>query len=150
VTWIHIGDGPSRASVERVVSRLSGSVQVELPGLLPNAEVLNTYRERKPSLFVNLSDSEGMPVSIMEAMSAGVPVIATAVGGVPEMVAHRKNGLLLQPDPDPSEVGAAIEHFVDMGEEDYRTCARAAWSSWNAEFNAAVNYPRFVADVFGG
>jgi colanic acid/amylovoran biosynthesis glycosyltransferase len=149
VTWIHIGDGPSRSSVERIVSRLPRSIRVELTGTLSNAEVLDTYRERRPSLFVSLSDSEGMPVAIMEAMSAGVPVVATAVGGIPEFVSHRENGLLLDPDPDVADVGSTIEAFADMPEAEYRTYARAAWTTWNVHFNAEVNYPRFLTDVLG-
>lgn len=149
MTWIHIGDGPSRSSVERIVSRLPQNIRVEVPGPLANAEVLTTYRTRRPSLFVSLSDSEGMPVTIMEAMSAGVPVIATAVGGVPEMVLHRQNGLLLESDPEVADVSQAIQEFVDMPEAEYRTYAHAAWSTWNLHFNAEINYPRFINDVLG-
>ena len=149
VTWIHIGDGPSRSSVERIVARLPESIRVELTGPLSNTEVLDTYRKRRPSLFVSLSESEGMPVAIMEAMSAGVPVVATAVGGVPEIVSHRKNGLLLEPDPEVADVSSAIEAFADMPEAEYRTYAHAAWSTWNLHFNAEVNYPRFVTEVLG-
>jgi glycosyltransferase involved in cell wall biosynthesis len=150
VTWIHIGDGPSRSSVERTVSRLSHTIRVELTGALSHAEVLSTYRERKPSVFVSLSQSEGTPVVVMEAMSAGVPVIATAVGGVPEMVSHRQNGLLLDPDPEVADVSEAIETFADMPEAAYRTYAHAAWSTWNDHFNADRNYPRFIEDVLVG
>jgi glycosyltransferase involved in cell wall biosynthesis len=149
VTWIHIGDGPSRASVERIVSRLPDFIRVELTGPLSNTEVLNTYRKRKPSVFVSLSDSEGMPVSIMEAMSAGVPVIATAVGGIPEMVLHGKSGLLLEPDPEVADIRAAIEELADLPEAEYRAYTHAAWSTWNVHFNAEVNYPRFIKDVLG-
>lgn len=147
VTWIHIGDGPSRSSVERIVSRLPQTVRVELAGPLSNTDVLNTYRKRKPSVFVSLSHSEGMPVAIMEAMSAGVPVIATAVGGVPEIVSHRQNGLLLEADPEVADVSAAIEMFADMPDAEYRAYADAAWSTWNVHFNAKINYPRFIEDV---
>ena len=53
MTWIHIGDGPSRSAVERVVARLPESIHVELTGRLSNSEVLDTYRKRMPSLFLN-------------------------------------------------------------------------------------------------
>lgn len=149
VTWIHIGGGPSRSSVERIIARLPSFIRVELSGPLSNTEVRNAYRKLKPSVFVTLSDSEGIPVTIMEAMSAGVPVIATAVGGVPEIVLHRKNGLLLEPDPEIAEVSAAIQEFADMPEAEYRTYAHAAWSTWNIHFNAETNYPRFIKDVLG-
>lgn len=147
VTWIHIGDGPSRSSVERIVSRLPDSVRVELKGTLSNNEVLNTYRDRRPSLFVSLSASEGIPVAIMEAMSAGVPVIATAVGGVPEIVSHRKNGLLFDPDPAVADISSAIEMFADMPEAEYRKYVNVARTTWMSHFNAGINYPRFVKEV---
>jgi glycosyltransferase involved in cell wall biosynthesis len=149
LTWIHIGDGPSRGAVERAVARLPDSIQVELPGALSNSEVLETYRTRRPSLFVNLSDSEGVPVAIMEAMSAGVPVLATDVGGVGEIVTDGRNGVLLAPQSDVARVGEAIEAFIDMPDDEYGRYARAAWSTWNKEFNAEVNYPGFVTEVFG-
>lgn len=148
VAWIHGGDGPSRSAVERVVARLPESIHVELTGPLSHPEVLDTYRKHRPSLFVNLSESEGLPVAIMEAMSAGVPVVATAVGGVPEIVSHRRNGLLLDPNPAVAEVSSAIEAFADMPEAEYDTYAHAAWSTWNRHFNADVNYPCFVTEVF--
>lgn len=149
VTWIHIGDGPSRSAVERAVARLPGSIRVELTGPLSNPEVRDVYRKRKPSLFVSLSESEGVPVAMMEAISAGVPVVATAVGGVPEIISHRRNGLLLEPHPEVTDVSSAIEAFADMPKADYDTYARAAWSTWNLDYNADVNYPRFVTEVFG-
>jgi glycosyltransferase involved in cell wall biosynthesis len=149
LTWIHIGDGPSRSAVEQVVARLPGSIQVELRGQLSNTNVRDTYRERRPSLFVNLSETEGLPVTIMEAMSAGVPVIATAVGGVGEIVSHRRNGLLLDPNAESADVGAAIASFVDMPDADYTAYAHAARSTWSRDFNSEVNYPRFVTEVFG-
>jgi colanic acid/amylovoran biosynthesis glycosyltransferase len=150
VTWIHIGDGPWRAAIERVVARLPASVRVELTGPLSNSEVLDTYRQRRPSLFVNLSESEGLPVAIMEAMSAGVPVVATAVGGIAEIVSHRQNGLLLGADPAVADVSAAIDSFAGMPDAEYEAYARSAWATWEREFNAGVNYPRFVRDVLDG
>lgn len=149
ITWIHIGDGPSRSAVERVVARLPASVHVELVGALSNREVLEIYRQRRPSLFVNLSRSEGLPVAIMEAMSAGVPVVATSVGGVAEIVSHGTNGMLLEPDPEIDVVRSAIEAFIEMPDREYVAFAQAAWSTWDEHYNAAANYPRFVAEVFG-
>ena len=55
-----------------------------LHGQVPNAEVFNTYRSRPTDLFANTSLSEGIPVSIMEAQSCGIPILAPAVGGIPE------------------------------------------------------------------
>lgn len=150
MTWIHIGDGPSRPSVESIAAHFPPSIRLEMTGALPPTDVLPIYRKRRPSLFINLSDSEGLPVAIMEAMSAGIPVLATAVGGVPEIVSHQKNGLLLDADPTVPDITAAIEGFATMPEAQYRMYADAAWTTWRTEFNAAINYPSFVNDVLGG
>jgi glycosyltransferase involved in cell wall biosynthesis len=147
VTWIHLGDGPSRAAIERIAARLPDCISVELHGQASNAEVLDTYRARRPSLFVSLSESEGVPVAIMEAMGAGIPTVATAVGGVNEILTHRKNGLLLAPDPTIADVSQAIEVFVDMPDQEYRRYAQAAWDTWNREFNADTNYNQFANEV---
>lgn len=147
VRWIHIGDGPARPVVEEVVSRLPAEIEVELTGELPNAQVHELYRTTRPTVFVNLSAFEGVPVAMMEAMAAGIPVVATAVGGVPEIVADGKNGVLLEPDPAPAAVRAAIEMFLQMSEVDYRAYSETAWETWRRCFNADVNYPAFIGEL---
>ena len=61
-------------------------------------------------MFINVSSTEGIPVSIMEAMSFGIPVIATAVGGTPEIV-NNENGYLLSKDPSAKELAEVIQNF---------------------------------------
>ncbi len=56
--------------------------RIVLRGGISNAEVFQFYRDNKVDLFVNASTSEGLPVSIMEAISFGIPSIATNVGGL--------------------------------------------------------------------
>ena len=86
VRWTHIGDGPLRAEVEAVIDKFPENITGVLLGAMPNAEVLRYYSEHHVDLFVNVSESEGVPVSIMEAFSFGIPVMATDVGGVSEIV----------------------------------------------------------------
>jgi glycosyltransferase involved in cell wall biosynthesis len=62
--------------------------------------------------FVLTSRSEAFPNSVMEAMAAGLPVIATAVGGVPELVQHRTNGILIAAD-DRAAVAQALRDLID-------------------------------------
>jgi glycosyltransferase involved in cell wall biosynthesis len=87
------GDGPDRAMIEAELARLGLTETVRLlgdrsdvPDLLADADV-----------FVCSSRSEGMPVSILEAMAVGLPVVASAVGGVPEIVEDGRTGLLVAP-----------------------------------------------------
>jgi glycosyltransferase involved in cell wall biosynthesis len=84
-------------------------------GFLPTNEVYLYYKNKPIDVFLNVSASEGLPVSIMEAQSCGIPVIATAVGGTPEIV-NEKVGILLSPNPTPEEIGSTIEYLIDNSE----------------------------------
>jgi glycosyltransferase involved in cell wall biosynthesis len=85
--------------VERVrfVGQLS---QQELAGLLPNHDA-----------YVQYSISEGLPRALLEAMAAGLPVVASRVGGVPEIIESGVNGLLVAPDR-PAELAAAVLDLI--------------------------------------
>lgn len=144
VRWIHIGEGPSRGAVEAAFAELPTHVNAELRGGLPNPEVLALYTTLRPSLFLSVSGTEGLPVSMMEAMSAGIPVMGTDVGGVREIVSHGSNGVLLPPDPTPHEVASAIDAFASMPESEHAGYAQRAWATWSADFNADRNYETFL------
>ena len=94
VTWTHIGDGPNRAEVDAIIAKFPENVTGVMLGAMPNAEVLRYYSEHHVDLFVNVSESEGVPVSIMEAFSFGIPVLATNTGGVAEIVDETVGKLL--------------------------------------------------------
>ena len=144
VRWIHIGEGPSRGTVEAACAELPAHVNAELRGGLPNPEVLALYATVRPSLFLSVSRSEGLPVSMMEAMSAGIPVMGTDVDGVREIISHGANGVLLSPDPTPHEVASAIDAFASMPESEHAGYAQRAWATWSADFNADRNYEAFL------
>ena len=93
-----------------------------------------------PSLF-----GEGLPMVVLEAMAAGVPVIATRVEGVPEAITQRETGLLVDPH-SVSQLATAIRQFVD-GEVDYMTISRNARERHAARFSD-VAMARNVAAVY--
>lgn len=80
------GDGPERAAIESLIAA-RGLQNVRLLGPLRHEVLLDLYRRRLVDAVVLSSTREGIPVALMEAMAAGVPVIATAAGGVPELLA---------------------------------------------------------------
>jgi len=147
VGWTHIGAGPlleeTRALAQQKLAGLA-NVACTFAGELPNHAVKAYYRSVPVDVLVNASESEGVPVSIMEAMSAGVPAVAPDVGGIASLVSDRC-GALLSATPDAREIADAMERvaFAD-GRDSRRAHARQAIESG---FDAARNYRDFVASV---
>jgi len=107
-TAVIVGDGPDRPAVKAELDRLGLGDAVELAGERHDVPELLAAAD----IFVLSSRSEGLPLSILEAMSAGRPVVATRVGGVPELVVDGETGLLV-PAGDPSSLAAAIERLLE-------------------------------------
>ena len=98
IEWTHIGGGALKERLELDIEKLPKNIKVNLLGELTSTDIYKLYKENSYHIFVNVSESEGIPVSIMEASSFGIPVIATNVGGVGEIVENGYNGLLLNKD----------------------------------------------------
>lgn len=144
IHWVHIGDGPERKRVEEAVAKLPKNITVTLKGRIPNPAIYAFYDEVRPDLFLNVSASEGVPVSIMEAMSFGIPVIATDVGGNSEIVSH-ENGVLIHIAED--ELVRAINHFTQMNHSDLEQLSASSYQKWAAEYKAELNYRDFVYNI---
>jgi colanic acid/amylovoran biosynthesis glycosyltransferase len=108
--------------------------------------LLHWYRQHQPDIFINVSSSEGIPVSIMEAMSCGVSAIATNVGGTAEIV-NDENGILLNPNPTIREVSEAICFFANLNEENKKRFSQAAKLKWENDFNSEKNYLNFMQKI---
>jgi colanic acid/amylovoran biosynthesis glycosyltransferase len=139
VRWVHIGDGPDRAHIAQAAQRLPSHVRFDLRGHLPNDQVFAFYRNHPVRLLINVSSAEGLPVSMMEAAAFGVPIVATAVGGVPELVTPEV-GMLLPESPSATEIAQAINAALEANwnRARIRTLARA-------RFDSKVNFERFGA-----
>ncbi len=93
-TLIIIGDGPEKKNLQLIAYNLQLQDKVLLVGSVPDAfKYLKAF-----DLFVLPSRKEGLPYVLLEAAAAGVPIVATKVGGVPEIISDRQNGYLVQPD----------------------------------------------------
>jgi N-acetyl-alpha-D-glucosaminyl L-malate synthase BshA len=98
-----VGDGPDRHSVETLVKRLDLREQVMFTGF--RSDVPNLLR--CSDVVVLCSETESAPLTLLEGMSCGLPVIATSVGGIPEIVKHGINGFLVPPK-NPEEISERI------------------------------------------
>ena len=92
---VMIGEGKSRKIIERVRSELRLDEVVDLAGATEHNQVLGFLQGA--SIAVLTSEREGMPVCLMEAGACAVPVVATSVGGIPELIEHEVTGLLTAP-----------------------------------------------------
>lgn len=149
VEWTHIGDGPERAALsEQARASLPPNVRAHFSGYPGKEQVCEYYRTCPADLFVNVSQSEGTPVSIMEAISVGIPVLCTAVGGNIEVVGA-ENGLLIGADPSPAEISAGIS---DLIKEPAELCNRriASRTRWQERYNARKNYSDFAESLRTG
>ncbi|KQT34477.1 glycosyltransferase family 4 protein [Methylophilus sp. Leaf414] len=118
-----LGDGPERASIEADVKAHGLDEMVYFGGFSSQETVRNALQES--DVFVLPSFAEGVPVSLMEAMACGVPVIATNVGGVTELIEHGVSGLVVAPS-DEIALKKALSSYIDNPElrENVRKTAR--------------------------
>lgn len=118
-----VGDGPLRGELEARARRLGVDDRVAFRGLVPKPEVAALLRRADAFLLTSRYDNN--PCALIEALASGLPVVATAVGGVPELVDER-NGLLARPR-DPASIAARIEELLDrLGSYDRAAIADAA------------------------
>lgn len=144
IRWTHIGDGNRKAEIEKAAKIRLKSTKFSFPGEISNSVVYEFYQSTPVDLFLSTSSSEGLPVSMMEAASFGIPIVSTDVGGVKEIVQDGSNGRLLNVDASAEAFAAVIKEFHDMDEQTraaYRAFARRHWEN---NFEAEKNYSDFL------
>ncbi len=129
------GEGPEQEEMERLAGE-----RVRFLGPLPREDVLRLFRAADASLLS--STWENFPHTVVESLAVGTPVIATAVGGVPEVVKDGENGLLVPPG-DAGALAAAIERFY--GEPGLRERLAAAAAPSVAGYGSAEMLARIEA-----
>ncbi len=117
-----VGDGPDRAELERAAAGSEAAGRIEFRGSLPRDAALQVVAGAEAGLLS--SAWENLPHSAVEALSVGVPMVATAVGGVPEVVQDGENGLLVPPGR-PDELAAAMRRVLEETGLRERLAARA-------------------------
>ena len=139
VRWIHFGDGPERQKVEEAARRLPSRVSWELRGDVPNAEVLALYREERVDAFISMSIYEGVPVSMMEAISFGIPLVGMEVYGVPEIIGT-DTGICLPVDAEPRDAANSLGEVLKPNRLDPAMIQRF----FAAHYEASSNYREFA------
>ena len=141
IKWTHLGDGPLYNHIlqeSQKAMKENGLLNINILGRLPNEAVKTFYKNESIDIFINLSSIEGLPISIMEAISYGIPVIATDVGGTSEIV-NSETGFLLPANINPTDVLDALETYYKMPEKEINSLRNTCQNFWEREFNADKN-----------
>ena len=151
IRWVHFGDvssqDPTTARYEAGLKALSSKTNVTLHhlGYTTNRDILDYFSGHYVDCLVNSSENEGLPVSIQEAISFGIPCVATDVGGTSDIV-RESTGVLLKSDFYPKSTMKLLEEYITSKARNvsFREQTRLFWKE---NFDAAKNYPRFFQSL---
>ena len=114
-----IGEGPLEQELGEQINQLGLQECVKLPGAKPQHEIREYLAAASVFVLPSVVDPDGgmdnLPTVIMEAMAAGLPVVSTATGGIPEMVVQNETGFLVPPGDAVALAGAIERLFDDIG-----------------------------------
>ncbi|MCE3258710.1 MAG: glycosyl transferase group 1 [Bacteroidetes bacterium] len=148
LVWHHFGDGPLFTQLEELAKRKREGLTIHLHGHVSNRELMTFYGTTSVDLFVNVSSSEGLPVSIMEALSFGIPVMATDVGGTSELVNSTVGGLV-EPSISAGELSERINEFFKLNPAAKNEIRKNAREQFLTRVSAEKNYNNFYKIISG-
>ena len=146
VDWTHIGSGPTLEKISSMIESAPKNVSVSLLGQKSNEVVRDLYTKKHFDIFLNVSTTEGVPVSIMEALAAGIPVIATDVGGTGEIV-DSKVGELTNVNISADELLNILRNYY-FSRAGLHSMRQNAISRWDKLCNSEKNYRNFISEIF--
>jgi glycosyltransferase involved in cell wall biosynthesis len=134
------GEGPSRPSLEQLARELGASDAVTFCGRMANADIPALYASA--DVCINASLADNMPISVLEALASGVPVVSTRVGGVPHLVEHEQTALLVEA-ANPQAMAEAVLRV--LGDAPLRARLKAAGLEAVRRFDWASVKPKLLA-----
>ena len=150
VHWTHFGTGQLREELEDLAKELlspKSNISHQFMGQVSNSEIKTFYRSNNIDLFVNVSETEGVPVSLMEAMSYGIPCLATNVGGNSEIV-NSTNGILLPTHFEIVDIKNNLLNFSIITQNEKNNYRKNARNTWENFYNAKKNYNSFLEFIY--
>lgn len=144
--WFCIGSGPLLTSLKRTVFKSDIANLVTFLGSISNKEVLDFYKYNQIHLFCNVSETEGLPVSIMEALSFGIPCIATDVGGTSDLI-DDKVGKLIKSEITAEELANEILLIMNLQKHLYLKMRNSARKRWEENSDARINYQKWCKEI---
>lgn len=145
MTWVHFGDGILSQTITEMAKSLPSNITPVFKGNVSNSEIIEFYKYNPVNLFITTSETEGLPVSIQEAISFGIPIIATNVGGMPEIVT-KDTGYLIEKEFNTIAVANMITEFKlsNKNSAEFRKNVR---NFWEINFNSKIIYNLFCDQI---
>ena len=148
IEWNHFGAGDLYNELEDKVKKCKNSnLKCNLWGFQDNEKIMDFYRNNPIDIFINVSTNEGVPVSIMEAISFGIPIIATNVGGTNEIVINNITGWLVDKDKVEKELPDALKAYYQLNKNEKNKIRHSTRKFWEENFNSKCNYYNFYKDI---
>lgn len=145
--WTHFGGGDGLDALKAYAAEHLSFMDCQFAGPVKNEALMAYYQQHPVDLFINTSSSEGLPVSIMEACSFGIPAIATDVGGTSEIVLEGKTGFLLPADFSPQSLADQIGSFARLSQEERHALRANCREVWQKNFCGEQNFTRFASAI---
>ncbi len=144
-----VGEGPERDALARQIVECGVQDQLVLAGAQPQEQIIETFKRATlfvlPCVISAAGDRDALPTVLLEAMAMGLPVISTELVGIPEIIDHGKNGLLVPPD-DPVQLAKAMAEILNHPKLQ-ESLGRAAPGKAAARFDLRKNVP-VLQDLF--
>lgn len=146
IKWVHFGDGTELSEMKMLAEqKLGTNIEYEFKGRWLNSKVIEYYRTNNVNCFITTTSTEGNPVSVQEALSFGIPIIATAVSDIPRMISG--NGVLLSENPTGDEIAKAIKFVATMDYEKYIELRKKSFMIFSRDYNAKINHAKLISDI---
>lgn len=146
VKWVCIGDGKEAELIKDILKKENALDHVHMLGRISNSDVIEYYKTNPVMYFCNISTTEGVPVSIMEALSFGIPVFATCAGGTGELV-NNDNGKLIPVDIDEDYLANELKKMIEIPGKQYLQMRLNARFTWENKSSAKKNYAEFISSI---
>lgn len=149
ITWVCIGDGELWEQVKNKANETLTNIKCIFTGRVEEKEIYEIYKKHDVDFFINLSDSEGIPVSIMEAISMGIPSIAREVGGNADIINDRDGFLIKKEDISQQALDQLAEKIIAIftNKDQYIQMSQEAFLMWQQRFSTEKNTGHLCEEI---
>ncbi len=147
IYWTHIGARYLYDQIREYAKYkldTKSNINYQFLGEMKNEDALDYIASHEFDFLINVSSTEGMPMTMMEAFSMSIPVIGTKVGGVPEVIKHNHNGYLLEVDFCEENLISIFKNYVDMSYSSKSKLRANAKKTWESTFFDVKNFNCFT------